>query len=365
MGVYRRQDSRFWWLHLETAPKGRQRVPTKVLVGDRAQEAASRKIAERVYFAKMGELATDAHGLAQPAKAAASFNAFADWYDQNIVPSHRGWERERGILKHLRAGFGSMDMRAPDWRDTVIAWRSERAAKTSASNANRETGLLRQMMAAAVPKYFKASPLAGLRRLKVVPPNRRLLWPDEEKRLLKVATDPQDRGLIILGLDTLMRLSDLLSLRRADRKGVWLYVAHPKGGDSYEVPLSPRAAAALDAIPNAGEHYFAKFRKAAKSRHWRESVRQRMELLCAAATPPVPYGRNHGGVTFHWMTRRTGATRLLVDKGQPVTVVQQLGNWKTADVLLRIYSEAQRSDLLKAVGSVESVHVIRSRSKNS
>jgi hypothetical protein len=112
--------------------------------------------------------------------------------------------------------------------------------------------------------------------------------------------------------------------------------------------LTPRAVTALDAITHDGPYYFQKFRRALNARDWRGSVRQRLEYLCKLATPPIPFGP--GGITFHGATRKTGATRLLVEQGVPVAVVQALGNWKTPDVLLGIYTEAQRKDLLRAVG---------------
>lgn len=359
MGVYRRADSLYWWMHLENAPRGRQRVSTKVVIGGREQESTSKKAAERIYFARMGRLALEVEGIPLP-KEATTFGTYADWYDTHVIANHRGAVREREILKVLRSAFGALDLRTID-KPTVIEWHTARAAETSAATANRELDLLKIMLRDAAPKYITVSPIAGMKRLKGRKPKRRLLSTDEETRLLKVATDPQDHALIVLGIDTLMRLSDLLGLRRNDRKGVWLYVAHPKGGEPYEVPLSPRAAAALDAIEKNGEFFFGKFRRAENPRDWRGSVRQRLEFLCASTKPPIPFGKDQGGITFHWATRRTGATRLLVDKNKPVTVVQTLGNWKTPNVLLEIYSEAQRSDLLDAVGSLPKKRSNRSR----
>lgn len=359
MGVYRRLDSPYWWLRLESAPKGRQRFPTKILIGDRTQESASRKIAEKAYFARMGKLALEIEGL-PVAKEATTFNTFADWHETHVIATHRGATREREILKGLRKTFGLLDLRVID-KDAVIEWLTARSKVVSVSTANRELDVLKMILRDAVPKYLAASPISGMKRLTGKKPKRRLLSADEETRLLKVATDPQDRALIVTGIDTLMRLGDLLGLRRSDRKGVWLYVAHPKGGDPYEVPLSPRASAALDAIPQDGQFFFSKFRKAENPRDWRGSVRQRLEFLCASAEPPIPFGKEQGGITFHWATRRTGATRLLVDKNKPVTVVQQIGNWKTPDVLLEIYAEAQRSDLLDAVGALTTRKKSRTR----
>lgn len=309
-------------------------------------------MAERVYFARMGKLAFEVEGIPLP-KEATTFNTFADWHETHVIANHRGATREREILKGLRKTFGHLDLCAID-KDAVVQWHTARAKETSASTANRELDVLKMILRDATPKYIPASPIAGMKRMKGKKPKRRLLSTEEETRLLKVATDPQDRALIILGIDTLMRLGDLLALRRTDRKGVWLYVAHPKGGEPYEVPMSPRASAALDAIEKEGDFFFSKFRKAENPRDWRGSVRQRLEFLCASAEPTIPFGKDQGGITFHWATRRTGASRLLVDKNKPVTVVQTIGNWKTPDVLLEIYAEAQRSDLLDAVGSLVS-----------
>ena len=122
----------------------------------------------------------------------------------------------------------------------------------------------------------------------------------------------------------------------------------PKGGDPHEVALSPRAVLALEAIPEIGPYYFTKFRRAGLQRDWRSTVSQRLERLCKRAG--VPYDRNAGGITFHWSTRRTGATRMLIANGVPLPVVQRQGNWKTPDVLLATYIEVQRDDLLTAVG---------------
>jgi hypothetical protein len=65
----------------------------------------------------------------------------------------------------------------------------------------------------------------------------------------------------------------------------------------------------------------------------------------------VPYGRAAGGLTFHWATRRTGATRMLTRRIDPGTV-QKVGRWKTAAVVLRIYHELLDDQAQRAVESV-------------
>lgn len=70
----------------------------------------------------------------------------------------------------------------------------------------------------------------------------------EEAKLLKADEGPgRTRPLDQRG-GYLVRLGDLLDLRRDDRHGRWVYLRDPKNGEPTEVALSVRGAEALDAI---------------------------------------------------------------------------------------------------------------------
>ena len=65
MSVFSRPDSPYWWLWLETAPKGQQKVRTNVPIGTSATHRRdSRKLADDVYFQRMNELARIAAAVA-------------------------------------------------------------------------------------------------------------------------------------------------------------------------------------------------------------------------------------------------------------------------------------------------------------
>ena len=344
MGIFTRPESPYWWMYLEVI---KRKESTHIAIGRTVtQRRDSKRQAEELYYRRMSECAAQAHQLTT-ARAPITFATFAEDYKRDIVTHHKGADREREIIARLVAAFGPQQLTAIDM-PAVQAWAATRRASVSASTVNREVDLLKAMLRTAVPAYLRASPIAGLKRLPVTPPPRRLLTDDEERRLLAAATEPHDYAMLVLGIDTLVRMGDLLDLRRGDRVGTWITVRDPKSGAPYDVPLSPRAAAALEALPGDDPFYFAVFRQALNPRDWRGAVRQRLERLCKLAE--VPFGRRHGGITFHWATRRTGATRLLIAKGQPVSVVQRIGNWRTPDVLLKVYAEAQRDDLARAVG---------------
>lgn len=351
MGVYSRTDSRYWWFWLETAAPGHQRERSDLLVGTTVQERTdSKRLALAAYAERMRALGASRHRLPVE-RPQIRFSVYASTYRRDTLPTHKGADREGEILTTLDRYFGAELLSLID-PARVKSYRTWRRPTASDRTINREIDLLKAMCRDAVPTYLEANPLAGMPRFKAVPPRRRLMTATEERKLLAVAkADAQDHALLVLGLDTLVRLGDLLDLQWRDREGDWLYIADPKGGEPYEVPLSHRAARVLDRLRKAqfaGEHLFPKFRRAMKPRDWRGSVRQRLEYLCREAV--LPYGRVEHGLTWHWATRRTGATRLLIAKRQPVAVVQKLGNWKTPDVLLAVYTEAERSDLLKAVG---------------
>jgi integrase len=191
----------------------------------------------------------------------------------------------------------------------------------------------------AVPKYLAESPIAGMKRLKVVKPKRRLMTPAEERRLLPHLR-PDDTAIVLIGLDALCRLGDILDLKREDDDGTHLYISDPKDpnqSEPYRVPISTRLRKALDAVPERGPFYFPRRRIAMTERDRRNTIRQMLESACAKAG--VPYGRAHGGITFHWATRRTGATRM-IQANVDLKTVQAIGHWKTADVMLDIYAEA-------------------------
>lgn len=355
MSAFRRPDSPFWWLWLETAAPGLKREKTSITVGrTTAQRQASRVLAENLYHKRMNEIAARVHHLPTDL-AALRFDKYAAAYEAHTIAHHAGAERERELLKQLRAGLvnsrGTSELLTAIDRDRVQRYLTARvAAQVSPRTANREIDLLKAMLRDAVPKYLDASPLVGMKRLRTVAPKRRLLAPAEERRLLAHAT-PMERALVLVGLDGLVRAGDILDIQRTDRRGAWLYIGDPKNGQPYEAALTPRVVTALQRLeremPVDQRFYFQRYRVARTARDRRGRVRQIFMALCARAD--VPYGRAIGGVTFHWATRRTGATRLLVDRKKPLPAVQAQGNWKSPEMLLQVYAEASRRQQRAAV----------------
>lgn len=355
MGVYKRPDSKCWWVHLE---KTGVREPTDVPIGTTPmQRRTSRALAEAIYHQRAIDAVKQIERLA--ARPVIRFDRYAATYTTDVLDLLRGKDRERELVQTLRAFFDDWLLTQID-RDAVRTYHAARRhAGVTASTVNREVDTLKRMLRDAVPKYLERSPLAEMPKFQTVPFVSRLLSYEEEPRLLAACQDAQDTALLTLGIDLMVRLGDLIDLERRDRcdaegqpraEGGFVIVRHSKTGAAYVACLTARCVTALDAIPADGptaRFYFAKFRRANNPRDWRGSVRQRLEYLCKTATPPIPFGRKHGGITFHSATRATGATRYNVHDKVPAKIVMAQGGWKRPETMQRYYVHVTGADLAR------------------
>jgi hypothetical protein len=367
MAVYVRKDSPNFWVLLEghaDASGNSLKEPTKIRIDAPTpqQRKDNRSLAEAHYHTRMTELAAE-HSDRTVRRQSILFSVFLTWWEKHKLPTRRGKEREAIILPRFRQAFGHLPITAIT-RHRVSEWITERLAtatvieqkghrrevKATASTVNREVDTLKAILQAAVPTYLEVSPLYGMKRLPSLTPRRRLLTAEEETRLLAIM-EPDDKALFLLGLDGLVRLSDCLDVRRADDHKTAIWIADPKTGGGFDVPVSTRLRKALDAIKGKAEYYFARRRVAKTERDRRGAIRQMLEMYCRKATPPIPYGRKAGGITFHHATRRTGATRMLTS-GHDLGTVQKVGRWKDPTVVISIYHELIDD---KARAAVESV----------
>jgi integrase len=359
-------------MHLETAPPGEQKQSTKIPIGHTAAERkASRALAETHYHEHALAPTKQRQGIAPAGDPGMTFDAFATWYDANVIEHHKGRERERAALPRLRDAFGSRRLTDPDWKTAVLTWRTERR-KTgtrikhfggpngkprqlpppSANTVNREVALLQAMLTSAVENgYLTASPLYGLPDLDVVKPVRRIMS-EAEEQAVAAELGPEDQAIFLVGLDALVRLTDILDLRRSDDHGDTIDIRDPKNGQPLTVPVSARLRAALDAVPRpAGDWYFPGRRGAATERDRRGGYAKALARACRRAG--VAYGRRQHGLTFHWATRRTGATRMIRRLGEKgIGIVQRVGGWKDPAVLIGIYQETDLAEMRAAVESV-------------
>jgi integrase len=342
MGVYTRTDSPFFWLLLERPGQRAIRESTRIPVegGTPQQSQANRQVAQEAYAARMAHLARQDYQL-PGVREGISFGTYADWHEKNVSVHKRNADRERSMIRRFKRDLGELPLTEVT-RERVQEWITARRQAVSASTVNRETELLKHMMGQAVPKYLPANPLSRLGRLRTAKHEARVLTPAEETRLLKVLTDAEDRALILTALDTLIRLTDAVTLKRQQDHGSYLTIVDPKV-EQYKVPVSKRLRKALNRLPKTSAWFFPKYcldgAGTPRSHHARRSLVERMfENACRAAR--ILYGREAHGVTFHCL-RHTGASRML-SAGVSVKVVQEIGGWKNLKVLERYLHPGER-----------------------
>jgi len=370
MSAYTRPDSKWWWIYLETT---KTKIKTNILIGTtRAQQKDNAILARDLYHKTMTDLA---QGVNHVTKKAITFNAWADIYDRTAIALHRGHERERQILPRLRAAFGSLLLRQIT-KDKVLEWRAHRLTTPTVidhfggkkgkrrvlpppakATVKRELNLLKSILVAAVPTYLAASPIAGKGGLgpseKLPKRKKRIMTADEEAKFLAGFLNPADALVFMIAVDCLVRLTDVLDLKKADDLGLTLRIVDPKNGAELHPPISPRVRTALDALPASAGVYLFPHRRTSPSEQDR---RHSYLTLCrrAAERAGVPWGKKVGGNTFHWATRKTGAVRLLRTgtSNDIVSVVQAIGGWADSRVLLDVYNEVTHDEMAAAVAKL-------------
>ena len=102
MGVFKRDDSKYWWLWLETL---KAREATKVPIGETtSQKKDNKALAVEVYQQRMLETAAHVHRLPVE-RPALRFSAYAETYARDVIALRRGGRRELEMLKPLRQFF--------------------------------------------------------------------------------------------------------------------------------------------------------------------------------------------------------------------------------------------------------------------
>ena len=346
MGVYTRPDSKFYWLTLERPRRRPLRTSTRIPVdgGTREQTGINKRLAQEAYAARMADLARQHYEL-PTTRPSITFKEYRDWYEEHYSAQKRNLTRERSMLRQLGRYF---DDRALDdfTREDAIEWRTARRREVSAGTVNRELALLKHLMGTAVPKYLAENPVARLSDLRIKNRDIRTLSREEETRLLAAATE-EEKALIICGLDTLQRLSNVAALKRAQDHRTYITVLDPKPGDTYKVPVSDRLRTALDTLHKDGPAYFTTWAElSVESR--RNAVIRAFEKLCRAAE--IPVGKNRGGVSFHTL-RHTGASRML-QAGTDIETVRRIGGWSNYKELQKyLHPDDQASrDAVEAIG---------------
>jgi integrase len=256
---------------------------------------------------------------AKRVKLSDHIKAYTEWSEKT---NRSAKNKDQRVLDGFRKFLGDYTLDAVKAFD-VERWKSSRAKDVEKSTVNRELNVVRGCFSRAVEwGHLAASPLGKVKSYKVDNVQMRILSTDEIKRLL-AACSPDLRLIARTTLESLLRLSEVLNLRREDIAANFLTVVQSKNGKSRQVPVTTELRAELLAGAHASGFIFG--------------AKKTGNPPTQAATS-VKFGRliKRLGLkdVSHHVLRHTGASAM-VAAGISLRVVQEIGGWTSLRMLER------------------------------
>ena len=174
-------------------------------------------------------------------------------YWLEVSPTKKGWKQDESRLRMLgQAPFATKPLTEIEPED-IASWRNERLKKVANNTVRNDLVLLSSVFEQA-RKEWRLVHTNPAKDVRWPPPPRgrdRRVSPEEEKALL-AQCDTVATALVVVLLETGMRLSEALSLRlpgNLDLEERMVTLEDTKNGERRLVPLSRRAIAALKTVP--------------------------------------------------------------------------------------------------------------------
>jgi integrase len=211
-----------------------------------------------------------------------------------------------------------------DWRLTGL----------SQSTINRRLSALSAMLNNAVEMgWIPVKPKIpyGRERKK----ERRYITQEEEVAILAQLTG-KHHALVVMAVDTGLRLSELLNLRWRDLTTTSLSVVKSKNEQARRIPLTSRVRGLLEQMPRDGHGPFSGIDRFNASRTFREAAEKA--------------GIKDSGVVFHSL-RHTCASRLVMAGANTTLVKEWMGHKSIATTML--YAHLSPKTLMDAVTLLE------------
>jgi integrase len=312
-------------------------------------------------WARQTELAIERGDLMQASQSAqrVTIDELLTRYLSEVSPGKGQHRNEKTRIARLRAAFGRFYLSALRPLD-VAAWRDLRLSEgASGQTVIHDLNMLSVVINHASREWgvhVAENPVHLIRKPRPRRPRDRRVSELEQAWLLRAADEPGTapglREVIVLALETSMRLSEILQLewRRVDLTRRTVHLEETKNGESRTVALSTAAVEALQRLPRRLDgRVFHWARADSFDKPWRRCVRRAQRLFaeaCAEAgkTPLPGFLEN---LRFHDL--RHEATSRLFEKGlNPFEVASMTGH-KSMQMLKR-YTHVEASRLAAKLG---------------
>lgn len=187
-----------------------------------------------------------------------------DKYRENESPKKRGWRWEVTRLKNFAETMDCRDVPMNKLEPSHLAdWRDTRLKQVSAATVLREINLLRSVIEKARKEWgwINTNPIKDISKPPSPPHRKRLVSEAErdavvealgyEEGMVPYLTSHRVAMAFLLALETAMRSGEIYDLdwSRVNLAGRYVVLTQTKNGDVRDVPLSKKAVAILECMP--------------------------------------------------------------------------------------------------------------------
>lgn len=235
MGLYRRKQ--VWWMRFTY--QGQQIR--------RSTGTSNKKLAEAIYGSVLTKI-QEGRFFEVSEEQERTCSELLDRYETEEIPKKASKRSYLGYLKNLRPFFGGLVL-ADMSPKRIVEYRKQRyATGVKASTVNRELSLLKHAFNLGMREWewCTKNPVASIKFDHENNRRDRWLKKEEEHRLLSACT-PWLRDIVVFGLHSGMRMSEILSLEwnEVDLFRKTVTVIRSKSGEQRTIPLNATLFALL------------------------------------------------------------------------------------------------------------------------
>lgn len=262
-------------------------------------------------------------------------------YRDEITPTKKGKKQEEARiamwLSHPLAKRSLASLKSVDF----VRHRDRRCASVASNTVRLELALLSHLFNVASKEWNipVQNPLANIRKPKPSNARTRRLEEGEEQDLLsacKQSQNPLLYPIVVIAIETAMRLSELLNLewKDVDVKKRLVFLSDSKNGCSRTIPLSMRAMSILNSLPKhiISDRLFYTWKPRS------DAMNGSFKLAVKKA----------GLLDFHFHDLRHEATSRLFEKGLNVMEVSAITGHRSLSMLQR-YTHIKPQLLLEKI----------------
>ena len=200
MGLYKRKDSRFWWMGYTA--NGEQRCEST--------KTSSKDLAKRIWKKREAEIALGRFQVGWPGERIPFAELCEEFFrSHSSTLSLKSQENHQIFGKHLRDYFGDRKLTEIDERSVVeyrnyrrsqpLKWNPKRTVK--GATVNRELACMHSMFQFALKrKYIGENPTSGVKHFdeRHERPSKKMLTVEEEHRILEAAPQHLRVAIVLL-----------------------------------------------------------------------------------------------------------------------------------------------------------------------